>query len=638
VSRLLETALLGFLIGTQIAAQPAPAYRTERETVGDGAELVTIFGRLNALGLDPQSQEIPLVTVLRDTLGSPDPDSARLRYVWVLTRTKPTLVQRTASALSFVWFRTGGKAHADQVPAPVLDLTSPAKSVWSNLAGDGLQALQLDSLGAPVRSSTRSYRGNLNDYRQLQVFRALGALDALQHEPESRDPWPSEELHNVYARLSLSNRTFGGLVRDQNLAKFYNKETSRRAEIRGHNWELLRQRAEENGLYFDALALPGQTPSEALLWIARDDLAEDHPFERQFLGIANPWTDERILHWTGYSQTRYFDAENRPVPAGTPGAKALELIPLALYSLDYPRAPLLLADFRSSLTAKKRELVQHGASAVLTGLLGITTFGNFSFFAANTTWNFVRGRHGAPTIRSERLRCYSEAREFLAEDSSLAPQLKTELVHRLDHLALDPLENGLDTEARVAKEQFAALMQYAQSPEGLPAKLERERQNELETYTRPLALRMLLSAGRFLRIASPGNSETARAARHAALQARREAAAHVHYLERLLASSPRPDVVEDSGRIRHAMDALSSAPFAVPRAPALIAQVFERSLNFDVRMACLESLRRMNLQEARNQLSRLSQDPNQTDFWRAATLASLNGDADPAAASASGQF
>ena len=636
---MLETALLSFLIGTQLAPQRAPAYRTERQPVADGAELITVFGRSRPPEPGAAGQEIPLVSVLRDTLGSSDPGSVRLRYVWVLTSTKPALLQRAASALSFVWFRTGGKQHADQVPAPVLDLASPARSVWSNLAGDSLQALQLDGRGAPIRSSTRSYRGNFNDYRQLQVFRALGALDALQREPDNQTAFAPAELHNVYSRLSLSSRTFGGLVREQSLPKFYDQETSRREEIRGHNWELLRQRAEGNGLYFEPLALDGQTPTEALLWIARDDLnaSSIHPFDRQFLGIANPWTDQRILHWTGYGEVRYFDAANRPVPAGTPEARAVELIPLALYSLDYPRVPLLLVDFRSSLTAKKRELVQHGASAVLTGFLGITSFGNWSFLAANSAWTFVRGRHGAPTVRSERLRSYSEAREFLAEDATLAPELKTELLHRLDHLALDPLENGLYTEARVAREQFAALLQYADSPNGLQARLERGRQRELETYTRRLPVRLALSAGRLLGIGLPNNSESARAARHSALQARREAAAHVRYLEQALASSPRPDVTGDSSQIRRAIAALSVEPFPVPRAPQLIAQVFERSLSFEVRMACLQSLRRLDNPEARNELIRLSREPQQSGFWRAATLASFQSDTEPAVA-ASGQF
>ncbi len=640
---MLETALVSFLIGTQISTAALPAYRTERKRVGDGAELITVFGRAKPQEPGAASQEIPLVSVLRDTLGSSDPNGARLRYVWVLTSTKPSLLQRTASALSFVWFRTGGKEHADQVPAPVLDLASPARSVWSNLAGSGLQALQLDSRSAPIRSSTRSYRGNFNDYRQLQVFRALGALgalDALEREPGGQSDFAAAELHNVYSRLSLSNRTFGGLVREENLGKVYGKETSRRAEIRGHDWELLRQRAEANGLYFEPLALAGQTPTEALLWIAREDLngAQPRTFDRQFLGIANPWTDQRLLHWTGYSEVRYFDADHRPVAAGTPGARTLQLIPLALYSLDYPRVPLLLADFRSSLSAKKRELLQHGASVVLTSFLGITTFGNWSFLAANSAWTFVRGRQGAPTVRSERLRSYSEAREFLAEYSKFAPQLKAELLHRLDHLALDPLENGLDTEARVAKEQFAALMQYAQSPNGLAAKLEADRQKELEAYTRPRAIRLLMDGGRLLGIGLPDKSEDARAVRHSQLEARREAAAQVRYLKQLLASSPHPDVVEDSGQIRHAIEALSADRFTVPHAPQLIAQVFERSLSFDLRMACLDSLRQLDNLEARAELLRLAQDPHESDFWRAATLASSKGDAEPAGSAGSGQF
>jgi hypothetical protein len=640
VARLLETAFLGFLIASQIASQP-PVYRTEREPLAGGAELITVFGRSRPLEPGAQGPQIPLVSVLRDTLGSSDPDSLRLRYVWVLTSTKPTLLQRTASALSFVWFRTGGKQHADQVPSPVMDLASPARSVWSNLAGDTLQALQLDGRGAPIRSSTRSYRGNFNDYRQLQVFRALGALDALSQQPENQPVWSSAELHQVYSRLSLSNHTFGGLVRDQNVEKFYDKETARRAEIRGHNWELLRQRAEANGLYFEPLELAGQTPTEALLWIARRDVAlsQARTFDRQFLGIANPWTDERILHWTGYSEFRYFDRDNRPVPQGTPDARAVELIPLALYSLDYPRVPLLLVDFRSSLAAKKRELVQHGASAVLTGFLGITSFGNWSFLAANSAWTFVRGRQGAPIVRSERLRSYSEAREFLAEDSRLTPQLKSELLHRLDHLALDPLENGLDTEARVAKEQFAALTQYAHAPDGLVARLERDRQKELAAYIRPLPFRLAANFASLLRIRpSHANSEAARAARDSELQARRQAAAHVRYLKALLASSPRPEVVADSAQIRHAIDTLSQERFPVPHASQLIAKVFERSQSFDVRMACLAGLRRADTQEARSELLRLSRDPNQSDFWRAATLASVHDDSEAATAAGSGQF
>jgi len=125
---------------------------------------------------------------------------------------------------------------------------------------------------------------------------------------------------------------------------------------------------------------------------------------------------------------------------------------------------------------------------------------------------------------------------------------------------------------------------------------------------------------------------------HSELEARRPAAAHIRYLRQLLASSPRPEVVQDSSDIRHMIDALSREPFAAPLASRLIAQVFERSASFEIRMACLADLRRLDVQEARNELLRLSRDPNQSDFWRAATLASLNGDPEPAVAAGTGQF
>ncbi len=163
-------------------------------------------------------------------------------------------------------------------------------------------------------------------------------------------------------------------------------------------------------------------------------------------------------------QVRYFDSDNHPVPAGTPGARAEEMIPLALYNLDYPRVPLLLADFRDSLKPKRREMMDQGASSVVTGVLGLTRFGNPEFFAAEVAWTFVRGRHGSAVNRSARLEAYSEAREFLAMDSSLDPALKMELRRRLDHLALNPRDNDVSHEATLAREQYSALLRYAESP------------------------------------------------------------------------------------------------------------------------------------------------------------------------------
>jgi hypothetical protein len=93
-SFLLEFALTTLLLGAQLVAQPVPAYHIEREPVADGLELVTVFAHQS----DPRAEatDVPLLSVLRDTLGDNDPQNDRLRYLWVLTSTPPTPLQRIA--------------------------------------------------------------------------------------------------------------------------------------------------------------------------------------------------------------------------------------------------------------------------------------------------------------------------------------------------------------------------------------------------------------------------------------------------------------------------------------------------------------------------------------------------------------
>lgn len=613
-------------------------FHLDREPLPNGAELVTLFGRLQDPASGGDTIDVPLLTLLRDTLGHPGTDDDRLRYVWILTSTRPTIVQRFASALSFVRFRTGSKPHANRVPSAVLDLAAPGKTVWTSLLGNSLQSTQLDPLGMTVRTASRSYRGNFSDYRKVQIFQALSAMEALERAGD--DPgWMSEsDMRRIYSRLSLANRTFGGLVRDEKLVRYYDKEATRLQQAHGHNWELLRQRAELAGLYFEPLALPDATPSEALLWVAREDLESraTQRFDRQFLNIANPWTDQRLRNWTGYTQVRFLDEENRIVAEDTPGARPVEMIPLALYSLDYPRVPLLLADFRDTFKPKRGELARHGASTVLTGVFGITRFGNWTFFAADTAWTFVRGRHGAAEDRSARLRAYSGARAFLALDTKLDPELKAEMLRRVDHLALNPLENGISTEATLAKEQYAALVQYGHSPH-FAVKLERDRRKELASYTQSRATRMLAAFGHLFAGGPHVDAEKPDSDFLAELAARRRLAYHQRFLQQLLASSPRPDVVGNASDILNSVEALAADPRGGLQASRLISEVFARSADSEVRYACLRALQRSNATEARQELWRLSQDPATGDGWRVICLLYFTGETPtPAAASPGG--
>src|SRR5882724_5650692 len=76
-----------------------PQFRLERLPIGNGAELLTIFGRLDSMRTtDAATPEVPLISVVRDTLADTDPDNDRLSYVWMLTYTRPNLMKRFASA------------------------------------------------------------------------------------------------------------------------------------------------------------------------------------------------------------------------------------------------------------------------------------------------------------------------------------------------------------------------------------------------------------------------------------------------------------------------------------------------------------------------------------------------------------
>jgi hypothetical protein len=100
---------------------------------------------------------------------------------------------------------------------------------------------------------------------------------------------------------------------------------------------------------------------------------------------------------------------------------------------------------------------------------------------------------------------------------------------------------------------------------------------------------------------------------------------HQRFLQRLLASSPRPDVVGNSDEIRRSIEVLSVESEAGPRAPQLIAEVFSRSGDSDLRVACLRALQRINVEEGRNELRRLAQDPGTGEGWRELCLVYLSG-------------
>ncbi|HEU4834698.1 MAG TPA: hypothetical protein VFS90_09800, partial [Pyrinomonadaceae bacterium] len=553
---------------------------------------------------------VPLVSILRDTLGDHNPENNRLRYVWPLTYTRPTTKQRLAAAIPFFYTRVGNKEKLTKTPPPALDLASPESDVWDKIFWTALQGILLDPYGTPIKASTGSYRRNSSDYRRSHIIRALSVL-ALYQAVKGESAFTSAEMATIQARLMLSDKTFGGLVDDSNLQSYYVKKTTQARDERGHNWELLRQKAESESLYFEPLTMPDGSATHALLWVAKRDLIskQGSRYSGRFLNIANPWTDKRLLNWKGYVETRYFDPENHPVDSQTPGAEAVEMIPLGLYGLDNPKIPMLLVDFRDGYNPKTREMSRRVLNDVTRNMLSLSKFGNLPFFLGRTVFDFVTGRRGMDINQPSRLHTYSQLKLLLALNTSMEPELRSELGGRLEKISLNPFENDLNAETKIATEQYAALLAYAKDPNGLAARLERDRRAEMLPLEHggkaQLAFRVLnvLSFGRYVHREELTDEMEDR------LDIARRLQYHTNFLQQVAKSTAEVDITWNLDDVRRSLNFIAAhGAEAGSNAAAVTAKIFARTKDDETRRACLDSLSRIHSTKAKNELLRISQN------------------------------
>ncbi|HYH84573.1 MAG TPA: hypothetical protein VEX60_03765, partial [Pyrinomonadaceae bacterium] len=559
----------------------APLFRLETLPVGHDAQLLTVFGSLEGLKTTGSGSEVPLVSILRDTLGDENPENDRLRFVWMLTYTRPSLKQRLASGVPFLYARVGDKkkASAKGMPPPVLDLADPQRDVWQRFLWLALRNIVVNPYGVVAKSSTGTHRRNSSSYRQAHILRALAILSLYEAETGKVSVFTHAESRDIQARLMLTSKTFGGLMDDAYLDQVFQQQTTKWHDTRGHNWELLRQRAEAEGLYFEPLEMPDGGATHALLWVAREDIAKSRgrKFGSRFLNIANPWNDSRLARWDGFTQTRYFDADSRPVAEGTEGARAVELIPLALYGLEHPKIPTLLVDFRHNSNPKKREMSHRVLEDVTQNVLALSRYGDLHYFLGRTVFDFVTNRRGMDVNQPTRLRAYSQLKLLLSLDATLDRGLRDEIEKRLESVSLNPLENDLEAEARLAREQYAALVAYAKKPDGLPARLDRDRRAEMVALEHGGAERVLLRSASILSFGLYKHREKAapEVVRHA-LDGERRLAFHQRFLQEVAKSSPLVEVVWNIEDVRRSLRFVAEAgERGDARAARAAAKIFE---------------------------------------------------------------
>ncbi len=598
-----------------------PLFHLERLHVGTDAELLTIFGNLRGLpGSAEENKNVPLVSILRDTLGDDNPENDRLRYVWMLTYTRPSAWQRVASAVPFLYSRVGNKKHAsrDEMPSPIIDLAEPDREVWQRFLWIALQNLVFNPYGVAVKASANTLAYNQNSYRQTHILRALAVLSLYEAETGEQTSFTPQEKAEIEGRLQLSPKTFGGLVDDLYLDKYSEKQASKWQDERGHNWELMRQRAEAEGLYFQPLQMPDGSATHALLWVARPDLElnRTRKFNKRFLNIASPWGDQRLANWKGYVETRTLDGahSNDSAETGsmeTGDKRAVEMIPLAIYGLDNTKIPALLVDFRSNWNPKQREMSHRVIEDVARNVLALSRYGDLHYFLGRSVFDFVTGRRGIDINQPARLRAYTQLKLLLSLDRSLDPALREEVGQRIESVSLNPLDNDLQAEAQLAREQYAALVAYAGRPDGMALMLDRDRRHEMTPLKHGSAARVMLRLANLTSFGLYTHREDATKEQQiAALDEMRRLEYHRRFLDQVSKSSPLVEVVWDIETVRRSLRYIAEhGASAGPRTANATARVFAHTEDTEARRLCLDSLSRINTETAKNELLRIYESP-----------------------------
>jgi hypothetical protein len=590
----------------------------ERTPVAGGAELITIWAR--GVGAKSQGEELPLVSVLRDTLGDDIKENDILRQVWVHTYADPTLVQNAVALVPFLYKSVRVEPRTSGSPRAIINLADTSRPVWRQLLVSALIKAAIDQ---PLLSaSIHNYQRNITDYRKANVMRALTILSLYNTEAKSNSAFSTAESIEMQSRLALTDKMFGGLVDKIRLPRFNEQDTSKRLDILSHNWELLRQQAEAAELFFEPLALSDNAPTHVLLWMPVDQLSSKHSvaerrFNDRFLNIKNPWRDERLLRWQGYKETKYLDLENRPVPATDAEARPVTMIPLALYGLDFEKIPALLIDFRDPANPRRRELSRRFIDDLARDVFSISRMGNVYYFLARSTFDFVTSRRGIDVNQPSRLRSAVELRLLLSFNSRISAELSQQLNKGLEELSVNPLENGSEAERRLALAQYQALQAYARRPDGLPARLERDREAEMTKFIHRGFKGKFLRFANIVTLDRYTHREKLTPELLRLMDKERQLAYHTNFLQQVIKSTPLIEVSWNMEAILPSLRFIAeNGSIENKNAAKAVGAVFNKTQDSLARDLCLSALKKIGNEVARKEMLRIYEDNTVALRWR----------------------
>lgn len=571
----------------------------ERTSLASGAEILTIFGRSGS------GANAPIVAILTDTLGDDDTANDQLRYVWVFTYCPPSLRQKVLASIPFYYARASTRIpEAGKTPPVVHDFSRYRRSAWKNLAFYGAQLALIDPAGLLFRAGTRTYLRNEDAYRGAHLENALSVIEAFRQyagETEFRNPTTEASLGQLVMRGKV-----GAFLNEAHLSTAARAHSSKSRKNLARNWELLRQRAEEEGLVFEPISSTSSSASHAIVWVSADEVARSprkRAFNARFLNIASPWSDEQLRHWEGYTRRFHVESTGRYATEPSPGSTPVDMIPLGVYGLDFPRIPALLVDFRSFFNPKSREISGRAIDDVGQYILDATPFGDAKFFLLKRFWGTFSRRKGIDISQPTRATAYAQLATLVALEEALDPELNDIVNRALGRLRTNPLQSRWDSEREAALAQYEALMSAAKSGE-IDRRVERDRASErvrLEHGLLGRALRKLATIGSFGLYRPKGDSPETRE-KYALSRSMRTHAALIAEV----AATPHPiDVVWAPEKYRQALDFVAAHGELAPAALAVALGTIVRSTSdIETQIVALEALARMNNGAAHEQLAK----------------------------------
>jgi hypothetical protein len=253
-------------------------------------------------------------------------------------------------------------------------------------------------------------------------------------------------------------------------------------------------------------------------------------------------------------------------------------------------------------------------------VLALSRFGDVPYFLGRGVFDFVTGRRGMDINQPSRLKTYAQLKLLLSLNESIDPGLRSEITDRLKTVSLNPMENSIQAERSLAKEQYAVLLNYATRSDGLAAKLARDRRAEMTQLAHDRPARIFFRVANIISLGKYVHREEASSDIPERLDLARQRDYHTRFLREVAASgyapghgpkdqdtAPKIEVTWNLEEVRSSLKFMSEhGEPQDSKAVAATSKIFARTNDDETRRACLAALSQINNSRARAELLRIS--------------------------------